>query len=67
MFCGPECQSELSNILFGTTSEPSRRHYKISKQLLNELWNFTVDAHAHCTHSIVDRSIIVSFLTGCRT
>ncbi len=26
-----------------------------------------INAHAHCTHSIVDRSIIVLFLTGCRT
>jgi hypothetical protein len=35
------------------------------KNLKNELWNFMVDAHAHCTHSIVDRSINVSLLTDC--
>jgi hypothetical protein len=34
------------------------------KSLKNELWNFMVGAHAHCTHSIVERSINVSLLTG---
>jgi hypothetical protein len=35
------------------------------KSLKNELCNFMVEAHAHCTHSIADRSINVSLLTGC--
>jgi hypothetical protein len=35
------------------------------KSLKKELWNFVVDAHAHCTHCIVDRSINISLLTGC--
>jgi hypothetical protein len=33
-----------------------RKCLKIS--LKNELWNFMVDAHAHCTHSIVDHDLI---------
>jgi hypothetical protein len=37
------------------------------KFLKNELWNFTVDTHAYCTHFIIDRSINVSLRTGCRT
>jgi hypothetical protein len=41
-----------------------RRKWLI-KSLKNELWNFVVDAHAHYTHPIVDRSINVSLLTGC--
>jgi hypothetical protein len=35
------------------------------KSLENKLWNFKVEAHAHCTYSIVNRSITVSLLTGC--
>ena len=32
------------------TEQTFCRHYhKISKQLLNELWNFTIHTHAHCT------------------
>jgi hypothetical protein len=35
------------------------------KILKNELWNFMVDTHAHCTHFIIDRSINVSLWTCC--
>jgi hypothetical protein len=60
----------LSNIPLGTTSEPNRRHFFFNFKtatLLNELWNFTVDTHAYCTHFIIDRSINVWLRTGCRT
>ena len=36
-----------------------------AKQTLNELWTFTVDAHALFTHFNVDRSKNVLMLTGC--
>jgi hypothetical protein len=37
----------------------------LKKGLKNELWNFMVDTHAHCTHSVVHRSINVSLWTDC--
>ena len=57
-FCGPDANimKNFNIICF----EPSKQPWKTIEWTLN----FSVDAHAHYTHFVIDRSIIFPFWTG---